>query len=123
MMQRVVDQRIIVGNHHLFHRAGFHLLFMEGAYPQGDGVRVHGALDDREEALAQLVKINLLAQRRGESLDLFDRLPIMQVETSLNALLDKHTYRFKDDHPGKSGGDRDDKRSMSRIVRSLSPRI
>jgi len=87
---------------------------MGGAYPEGDGVRLHGFLDDREEALTQLLKINLLAQRRSEGLDRY--FPFTKVEASLDALLDVHAHRFKDDCTGERAGDRDDKRKSGTLV-------
>ena len=68
-------------------------------------------LDDGEETLAQLIEINLLAQRRGEGFDSFDRLPITEVETPLNKRLEIHTHRIKYDRPGKRGSDKDDTRN------------
>ena len=74
-------------------------------------MRLHGLLDDGEEALAQLISINFLAQRRGEGFDSFDRLPITKVETPLNKRLEIYSHRIKDDRPGERGGDKDDTRN------------
>ena len=73
-------------------------------------------LDDGEETLAQLIEINLLAQRRGEGFDSFDRLPITEVETLLNKRLEIHAHRIKYDRPGKRGSDDDDTRNGGALV-------
>ncbi len=74
-------------------------------------------LDDSEEALAQLIEIDLLAQRRGEGFDGFDRLTITNVEAPLNERLDKRTQRFKYDCPGERSGNKDDMGSIRTGVR------
>gem|GEM_PF-3906054 len=67
-------------------------------------------LDDREKALAQLVEVNLLAQRRGEGFESFDRHAITQVETLLNAFLGKRAHGVKYDRPCECRGDKNDMR-------------
>jgi hypothetical protein len=69
-----------------------------------------------------LIEVNLLAQRRGECLDSFDRLPITNVETPLNAFLGIHTHRIKHDRPGERSGDQDDMRyNGTRMYEQLQP--
>src|SRR6266567_1486582 len=115
MPRQVGQQRIIVGNHDLVRRASWRLPLPGSLYPQGDRIWLQGALDDREEALARLIEIDLLAQCPGEGLDRFDRLPIAQVVASLNASLYKHTHRIKYNRRGERCSDNKDMRYITRV--------
>src|SRR6266404_5252270 len=73
--------------------------------PQGDVCRLHRLLYDRQQLLAQLVQVHLLAQRRAEGCYDLGRIVLATVEAAVNNALDVTAQRLEQGIDDQRGND------------------